>query len=310
MKARPFGALCTFRSGLLLLVLLPLLRSDPVHGFLPASIPPSIFVSFSTTTTGSTQLHYGQLSSSAPSWNPAHYLFGSPGSTTWTLPNSAVDSNDDALEAAAQQQYDANLFWAACVPPLVAFGAYGPIAHALAVGVDVLGFRGANVDGNAFATNLLRPTLNGVVGTYGSSIVCSFFMDHLFLRLFCIDLLDSPFPITFPTPTIDNSPRHGRRIGYAVCDHGERVVESTAPAAGHHQQGSLRIAIAAPGSPGMFWHRPAQSTTGQCAGIGALVRAGPPTGNPNPRLHCPIGIYTDQRWDQQERIGWCVLLLH
>ena len=151
-------------TALFPLFLLLLLRSDPASGFSSASIP-----SFTTTTTtttirtSTTHLHYGQLSSdSTTSWNPVQYLWGSPGAV-WTI-QQPVDSPKDALQAAAQQQYDANLFWVASLFPLGAFLAYGQISHALAVGVDLLGFKGANVDGNAFATNLLRPTLNGVVG--------------------------------------------------------------------------------------------------------------------------------------------------
>jgi len=75
---------------------------------------------------------------------------------------------DDEAQAAAKKQYDANIFVVALIPPILAFISYGDVARALAYIFDLMGFNGSNVDGNAFATNLLRPTINGVVGEYGT----------------------------------------------------------------------------------------------------------------------------------------------
>ena len=75
---------------------------------------------------------------------------------------------DDEAQAAAKRQYDTNIFIVALIPPIIAFISYGDVAHALAYVFDLMGFNGSNVDGNSFATNLLRPTINGVVGEYGT----------------------------------------------------------------------------------------------------------------------------------------------
>jgi len=80
-------------------------------------------------------------------------------------PFSSVD--DDEAEMMAKKQYDKDLFLMAAIPPIMAFISYGQVARGIATLIDLLGFQGSNVDGNAFATNLLRPTINGVVGESG-----------------------------------------------------------------------------------------------------------------------------------------------
>ena len=104
----------------------------------------------------STKLAYGRLSSDAkrPVLNR-----NAIGTSTF--------ADDEDPETAAKQAYDTNLFIVAGIPPIIAFLAYTDIAHAIASMITLLGFNGSNVDGNAFATNLLRPTLNGVVGEHG-----------------------------------------------------------------------------------------------------------------------------------------------
>ena len=101
-----------------------------------------------------------QLSASN-AWNP---VFN--GEDVWTSTSSSSAADDDEAELITKKEYDSNLFVLAAIPPILAFISYGEIAHAVAYIFDLLGFRGSNVDGNAFATNLLRPTINGVVGRY------------------------------------------------------------------------------------------------------------------------------------------------
>jgi len=73
----------------------------------------------------------------------------------------AIDHVD--TDAADAEKYDRNLFVLAAAPPIMAFIFWGDISQAVAFLVDNFSFMGRNVDGNAFATNLLRPTINGVV---------------------------------------------------------------------------------------------------------------------------------------------------
>ena len=84
-----------------------------------------------------------------------------PTSTQQVDERKVVDVDDD--EVASKQEYDRVLFLSAAVPPLLASLFYGEIAHYVAYTCDHFGFPGSNVDGNAFANNLLRPTINGVV---------------------------------------------------------------------------------------------------------------------------------------------------
>jgi len=74
----------------------------------------------------------------------------------------------EKAEVAAKRQYDINLFIVAGIPPVAAFALYTHVARQVANVFDMLGFKGTNVDGNAFATNLLRPTINGVVGEFSA----------------------------------------------------------------------------------------------------------------------------------------------
>ena len=62
-----------------------------------------------------------------------------------------------------QESYDSLLFVFAIVPPVLAFLFQDEIAKSVAYFLGYFGFQGKNVDGNAFANNLLRPTINGVV---------------------------------------------------------------------------------------------------------------------------------------------------
>lgn len=76
---------------------------------------------------------------------------------------ASVGLQEAAAEQDADEEYDRVLFTTAAVPPLLAFLFWGEVAHTVSYLFDVLGFNGSNVDGNAFANNLLRPTINGVV---------------------------------------------------------------------------------------------------------------------------------------------------
>lgn len=96
------------------------------------------------------RLAFGRLASS-DAWNP------------W----GTTSDDEDEREMAAKREYDNNLFVVAAIPPALALVSYEWVSRALAYFFDLMGFQSfANVDGNAFATNLLRPTLNGVVGEY------------------------------------------------------------------------------------------------------------------------------------------------
>lgn len=97
---------------------------------------------------------------SSGEWSPARAVSGQDLWTTATFD----ENDDDDAEAASKREYDTDLFVAAAIPPILAYILYDEIAHAVAVFFDIMGFPGSNVDGNAFATNLLRPTINGVVG--------------------------------------------------------------------------------------------------------------------------------------------------
>jgi Protein of unknown function (DUF4239) len=66
-------------------------------------------------------------------------------------------------QRAQSAAYDLNLFIFFALPPLLAFGLQGEIAKSVAFCIDVMGFNGITVDGNTFATDLIRPTINGVV---------------------------------------------------------------------------------------------------------------------------------------------------
>lgn len=143
-------------GGLLPLLLVLLVTTHPAKGFSP--LPPVVQVhrqqqQRSNRSSSSSRLNYGRLSTD--SWNPVQI---------WK--ENFVQDPDASLEtreAFAKQQYDTNLFVLAAIPPILAFCCYGQVAHALAYWLNMLGFSGSNVDDNAFATDLLRPTLNGVV---------------------------------------------------------------------------------------------------------------------------------------------------
>ena len=66
-------------------------------------------------------------------------------------------------EPKEENEYDRSLLISAAIPPFLAFLFWGEISHTVSYVCDFFGFNGSNVDGNAFATNLLRPTINGVV---------------------------------------------------------------------------------------------------------------------------------------------------
>jgi len=73
-------------------------------------------------------------------------------------------ANDDKRSRSTKEgEYDKILFAFSFIPPVLAFFFHDDIAKSVAYFFDFFGFRGSNVDGNAFATNLLRPTINGVV---------------------------------------------------------------------------------------------------------------------------------------------------
>lgn len=80
--------------------------------------------------------------------------YGSP-----TAKEIALDEKDEIAI-----KYDNGLFFWAGFPPILAFAFQEDIAKTIAYVIDRFGFKGTNVDGNAFAANLLRPTINGVVG--------------------------------------------------------------------------------------------------------------------------------------------------
>ena len=139
--------------------------------------------------------------------------------------------NEEEAEIAEKRNYDTMLFLQAVIPPVIAFFAYGQISHGVAVAVDLMGFRGTNVDGNAFANNLLRPTINGVVGEYKNPLQLT--VPSGLTSIDSISLL--------PISTLNNylSSCHGSLLGYSLCNNRQCPLESPAHAKIQHQQGSV-----------------------------------------------------------------------
>lgn len=94
-----------------------------------------------------------------PGFNPLHATLVDP-VLAW---NSQKRDDDTALQDPEADNYDKRLLIAFAIPPVLAFVMWGQISHLVAYLTDLMGFPGQNVDGNAFANNLLRPTINGVV---------------------------------------------------------------------------------------------------------------------------------------------------
>lgn len=76
---------------------------------------------------------------------------------------SLINKTKKKKQRAQSEAYDQNLFIGLLVPPILAFGLQDDIAKLVAFCIDNMGFNGSTVDGNTFATNLIRPTVNGVV---------------------------------------------------------------------------------------------------------------------------------------------------
>jgi hypothetical protein len=84
---------------------------------------------------------------------------------TWQPLSNAKDlqSTQSTEITIEDDNYDKNLLISFAIPPILAFLFWGQLSSLVAYLTDLMGFPGQNVDGNAFANNLLRPTINGVV---------------------------------------------------------------------------------------------------------------------------------------------------
>ena len=73
------------------------------------------------------------------------------------------DDNSNRYEEEEEDRYEMALFALALIPPMLGFFLWEDIAKGVAFLFDNFNTYSRNVDGNAFASEILRPTINGIV---------------------------------------------------------------------------------------------------------------------------------------------------